>query len=295
MTASLSTKTRVQYRKVIDQFHAFQQKHHPSMDLLPINTGVAIQYVTHIHLLGQSSSSVMSSVSALNYINKICGGKDLYDCFCFSRLIKGIRAVNPSRDTRLPITPDLLDKLCKAVHDIYTDKYECALLRAMMLLAFYGFLRIGEITCESSSAQNKNLLHLSHIDVDTVSKQLVIKFTDYKHKSHSNVFKLAISPQKGNCCPVSAISLYLKLRGTKPGPLFIFNNTPVLRSMFTSRLQCLLRYLNFNTDLYKSHSFRIGAATTAIANGTPAEQVKVMGRWKSDAYKSYIRVQSLKV
>lgn len=110
MSASLNEKTRVQYKKVSDQFFAFQQRHYPNMMTLPINTGVAIQFLTNMHLTGQSSSTILSTVSALNFINKISGGEDLYKCFCLSRLVKGIRAVNPSKDQRLLITPDILKK-----------------------------------------------------------------------------------------------------------------------------------------------------------------------------------------
>lgn len=291
MSASLSSKTRTQYRKVIDQYSAFHAQHYPHSQLLPLNSGIIMQFITKLHLSGNSSASITSSVSALNYVNKVTGGQDLYNCFCFSRLVKGIRAINPSRDTRLPITLDILGNLCNAINKIYTDNYESTLLRAMFLLAFHGFLRVGEITCEAHNSQNKNLLHVHNLEVDKHSKQMIIKFTDYKLKADTTAFKLAISPQK-ELCPIEAMSQYLKLRGNKPGPIFVLNQLPVKRSYFTSRLQTLLGYLKYNTKVYKSHSFRIGAATSAIAKGISSDQVKVMGRWKSDAYKSYIRVQS---
>jgi len=40
---------------------------------------------------------------------------------------------------------------------------------------------------------------------------------------------------------------------------------------------------------YSSHSFMIGAATTAAAEGFPAWLIKSLGRWSSDAYLTYIR------
>ena len=40
---------------------------------------------------------------------------------------------------------------------------------------------------------------------------------------------------------------------------------------------------------YVSHSFRIGAATTAAAVGILAWLIKTLGRWSSNAYMDYIQ------
>lgn len=40
---------------------------------------------------------------------------------------------------------------------------------------------------------------------------------------------------------------------------------------------------------YSGHSFRIGAATTAAAVGVEDSMIKMMGRWQSSAYQTYIR------
>ena len=39
---------------------------------------------------------------------------------------------------------------------------------------------------------------------------------------------------------------------------------------------------------YASHSFRIGATTTAAAAGLPTWLIKMLGRWSSDAYLTYV-------
>ena len=39
-----------------------------------------------------------------------------------------------------------------------------------------------------------------------------------------------------------------------------------------------------------THSFRIGAATTAAAAGHPRWLIQAMGRWTSDCYKVYLRI-----
>jgi hypothetical protein len=41
---------------------------------------------------------------------------------------------------------------------------------------------------------------------------------------------------------------------------------------------------------YASHSFIIGMATTCAMKEVSDEQIKIDGRWKSDAYARYIRI-----
>ena len=59
----------------------------------------------------------------------------------------------------------------------------------------------------------------------------------------------------------------------------------------TRVIRQLLSQAGLNYMDYASHSFRIGAATTAAAAGLPAWMIKSLGRWSSNAYLSYIHCQ----
>jgi len=50
-----------------------------------------------------------------------------------------------------------------------------------------------------------------------------------------------------------------------------------------------LNVCGLNTKLCKAHSFRIGFATEASHTGYSTETIMSLGRWKSDAYKLYLR------
>jgi hypothetical protein len=51
-----------------------------------------------------------------------------------------------------------------------------------------------------------------------------------------------------------------------------------------------LHTLGIEETQYASHSFRIGMATTCAMKGVSDDQIKMYGRWKSDAYARYIRI-----
>lgn len=91
-------------------------------------------------------------------------------------------------------------------------------------------------------------------------------------------------------CPLYHLQQYLKDRPYLTRALFChFNGSTLTRYQFSAVLKKTLQVLGFDYSRYKSHSFRIGAASTAAEIGWSADIIKMAGRWSSDAYKSYVR------
>ena len=67
----------------------------------------------------------------------------------------------------------------------------------------------------------------------------------------------------------------------------------ILRNDFNKELRRALLFCDIDPTTFKSHSFRIGAATTAAQLGMSDSQIMTLGRWKSDAFKQYIRCAAL--
>ena len=92
------------------------------------------------------------------------------------------------------------------------------------------------------------------------------------------------------------LSRFLKVRGPFKGPLFPFANaSPVTRNYLCQYLGKTLQWPGLDPTKYKSHSFRIGAATTAADMGMSETQIQLMGRWKSTAFRRYIRIPMLQM
>ena len=54
----------------------------------------------------------------------------------------------------------------------------------------------------------------------------------------------------------------------------------------------LITFVGLDVFKYKCHSFRIGAATTALLQGHSIDEIQRMGRWNSNAIRNYIRIPS---
>jgi hypothetical protein len=58
---------------------------------------------------------------------------------------------------------------------------------------------------------------------------------------------------------------------------------------FVALMRKLLGRAKYEESQYYSHSFRIGAATTAAMLGMSKEEIKTMGRWSSECWNLYVR------
>lgn len=90
-------------------------------------------------------------------------------------------------------------------------------------------------------------------------------------------------------CPVAGLIDYLAVRPKIKGPLFIhLGKNPLTRYQFSAILEKALHVLGVKGH-YRAHSFRIGAATSAFEAGCTQDLIMEAGRWKSRAYRTYIR------
>lgn len=215
-------------------------------------------------------------------------------------MLQGFQKAKPSMDNRLPVTPNILKSLLLALEHTTSSFFTKIMLKAMFLVAFCAFLRIGEITKTSASTQHYLLFGNVSFKLDTQHMQYIeINIPHFKHaKSPTSTLRLHQNQTNPNLCPHRALSHYLSIRkhDSPSQPLFSFmDGAPVTRKFFTEQLRLALTFCNLNLHHYQTHSFRIGAATTAAARGFSELQIQHMGRWKSSAFKKYIRIPTLEL
>ena len=163
---------------------------------------------------------------------------------------------------------------------------------AACALAYFGFLRSAEFTCPSLKSFDPKV-HLTVQDISVNSSDAPTCLQVFIKASKTDPFRqgchVYIGLGSSSLCAVQALLDYLSRRGNGPGPLFLLDNgQPLSRQLVTDRLRAILQSAGVAGN-FSSHSFRIGAATTAAQVGIPDHLIQVLGRWKSEAYKQYIR------
>ena len=259
---------------------------------LPLSPDQIILFVGYLSNAGFASASITSYTSAIGYIHKLLNMPDPTSQFLVQKLLSACNKVNNSVDTRLPITIVVLQRLVCALDHTVPNLYLRQLFKAMYSVAFFGLMRLGEITQDS----NKQV-PLTIDQIQFTSSSVLLSIRKFKHNLSLKPVQLVLPAQKDkSICPVNQLKKYLKLRGNSPGPLFRYiDGVPISRKFFTVNLKSALQFCDLNTDLYKSHSFRIGSASYYAKNGFSDSQIRIMGRWSSNAFLKYIRTDRLVV
>ena len=195
---------------------------------------------------------------------------------------RGIRhQQGDSRRVRLPITINLLRLLKEQLRS--STRYtliEQRMLWALFTLAFYGFFRASEL-----------LSNLSWSNFTLSLNQMSITLRQSKTDPFRRGQTIHIFATRSSTCPIRAMTIYHNFIGNRDSdPVFHAGRFQSLtQKKLNEVLRCLLQQGGVNQADYASHSFRIGAATTAAAAGIPAWLIKTLGRWSSNAYMDYIR------
>jgi len=172
--------------------------------------------------------------------------------------------------------------------------FEDLMFETACVVAFFGFLRCGEFTVNGVFDPTVHLcvndMVISHDCILLTLKQS--KTDPFREGITIRLFKLDTVICPYNLC-YRYMQARLRLSSSSYGPLFVIQHRGILtaltRSTFISKLKHILECVGLNSKAYNGHSFRIGAATTGGSVHLQDSVIKLLGRWSSDAYCTYIR------
>ena len=290
LEASLAPSTRAHYQRAWGKLVTFFQSlgMYPS---LPIPVAMILLFVAHLHASGAAPATIVSNVSALAYFHKINGLPDPTSNFIVVKLLAGARNIGSVPDVRVPVTLPILSCLVQALPTVFASTYTCTMLRAMMVIAFRAYLRVGEMVPRSRN-MTQGCLHVG--DVTLTGDLINVSFRRFKHSARHGPQSLQV---RGECLegslihPAAFLREFIQARGPVQGILFGYpDGSPMLRGEFDVSLKRLLSFCGYKSSAFKGHSFRIGAATAAALRGESDAQIRAAGRWSSDAFSKYIRI-----
>ena len=158
-------------------------------------------------------------------------------------------------------------------------------------LAFFAYLRIGELISDGVYPA----LCVGDMKMSYCTLSILLKRSKTDQRGKGQIIQLHKTGR--SVCPVTAFQKYhcsLCTNGLDSAdqPLFRhLDGSSITQPSFRKVLRtCIIGVPNHSQ--YSSHSFRIGAATTAARHGETADNIKRSGRWKSGVYNGYIRTKT---
>lgn len=293
MSLALASSTQATYSSGVKRFLNFCMEH--GVQPLPADKLTLVYFAVALSR-SLTTPTIKVYLSAVGSLHRRQGFKDpTQHNPQLKMILRGMQRANLDKTSRprQPITRDTLHKLLYQVrHSHKLHKQDKHMLTAAFLLAFFGFLRVSEFTIPSWSRFDPR----SHPTKGSIShKQEYYTFTikasktDQLHQGQ----KIYILRSHERFCPYSAMRKYLShfphSSSLRAQPLFTFRDgSPLTRHSCLKHLRRFLHKAGYRPRDFNTHSFRIGAATSAAHSGMPAHQIKLLGRWKSKAYRRYI-------
>ena len=249
---------------------------------------------------GVQSSTLKCYFSAIKHVLKMDGYIWDEKRALLSSLVKSCHLKNNRLKERLPIQKGLLELLLFEIDRHFGDKgqpyLEC-MYKAIFSLAYYGMMRIGELTLGDHVVKATNI-HIGR----SKEKIMLPLYTLKTHGQGSRPQHIRISAipknksSKYGCrffCPVQLIMSFMSRRGaylTDEEQLFVFaDRSPVTPYHFRTTLRNMLQALGLDSNLYDVHSFRSGRTCDLAKYGYSVDQIKAMGRWRSNTVYSYLK------
>ena len=251
------------------------------------------------------STTIKSYISAIKAVLLENNVSINEDWFLLSALTRTCKIRNNCIFTRLPIQKDLLRVILDTVQKSDSDQpYLSRLYSALFSTAYFGLLRIGEITSGSHPILARDV-HIAH----NKEKILLILRTSKMHGQGSKPQLVKINSRQSKraekakmnksqfvsqqWCPYRLLRDYIAVRGPyhkQNEPMFILSGgAPVTPQLMRSCLKRMLTQAGFDKDYYSVQSLRSGRATDLLKLGISVETIRKLGRWKSNAVFMYLR------
>lgn len=228
----------------------------------------------------------------LGYANPLSQSPLVWRMFKAIKRIQGQKVVRQ----RLPITVSILTQINPLID---TSKQFDLCMRAAMWFGTCGLLRAGEFVTKPTTKYSLKLQHLTFHDASNkvldphhLKGETPLYMSVRLDQSKTDPFRQGTNVIIANPRAIEYMLVYLHHRNQRLArlPLFVGDDGQALSaSALVKFTQSLIVRANIaNAHLFLGHSFRKGGATSLHEAGHPDSLIKIMGRWASFAFATYI-------
>lgn len=205
---------------------------------------------------------------------------------------KRIDAELPKKEGKKPVHLKHLVHL--AIELSTKGEKEIAILDTI-LVAFWGLARLGEVV--SDKKETSEVIRLEDVKIikgDRKEARIVIRGAKTATAGQTQI--LQVKELNHLLCPVAALERRMARTNNAKDSLFVYTEGGVRETLSKKTIMATCQRCwekTFGKGL-TGHSFRVGGASFRYAIGVKIEDICTIGRWKSEAYRLYIKPYSKK-
>jgi len=188
LEASVAPTTRHFYQKCWDKFSHFVCQITGATLNFSVQSKFVSQYVAYLYTQDFAPATISSHLSAISFFHSIAGHSDPCNTDIIRRMTAGCRKLRTQHDNRLPLLLPHIQSLVHATfHILSGSPYQQAMYQSIILLAFFGFFRIGELL-QATPSKNNSVVQsdTSHYN----QKQSTLNYIITKPKNLKNLLNL---------------------------------------------------------------------------------------------------------
>ena len=277
MDEAVASRTAMTYEKCFNSFNSFCSS--LQLPLQGKDSAHSVElWVADLSRRGLCYGSVQSHLSALRHVARR-NGLNIESCSDkIGIALKGLKRRTKSGPPKHAISLSQL-QLFHAGASLLPAKM-CIVFKLMSSLAFFGFLRPSEY-CVTSVNHH---LTFGDVKISKSGTKCYLRLKSYKHSVRPAIIEIADSWSK-SIHVVSLLKKYLddNMQAKRSAPLFDVSVSKFRSMLVKVTLEAGVKHV------ITPHCFRHGGATWASKQGWSVARIQAHGRWRSQAYNSYIK------
>jgi len=295
MSNAWASSTRESYSAGVLVYHVYcDKKGIPEELRAPTSQDIITSLVASLagSYSGSTISNYVHGVRAWHVLHGLSWKPDRLELDAVLKAAERLAPSSSKRKKRQPYTPEFIARL--RLQLALDNPFDAAVF-ACLTTCFYAAARVGEFVVPRLDSFAPSLhVTTANIRVDRDPNGLEVTVLHLPHTKAAPLEGEDVywSSHPGPTDPYDALENHRQVNHPPPDAhLFAYQHKgrlrPLTKTAFIKRLASAAQQANL--EPLQGHGIRIGATLFYLLSGMPIEAMKVMGRWSSDAFLSYLR------